>query len=210
MSDIHEIEHPLIAAKLTRIRDERTPSEDIRALLRQITVLMAFEATKSLPTTLIPVRTSIAQGEFRTLACGPITLVPILRAGMGMLDGMLEVLPDARVGYIGMRRDEESLQPVEYLCKLPSDIGAAPVIVLDPMLATGGSAADAVSMLKAHGAHDIRMMNLVAAPEGIRAFQDAHPDVDIFVAAIDDGLNERAYIVPGIGDAGDRLFGTDA
>ena len=209
MSEVHEIEHPLIASKLTRMRDERTPTGEFRSLLRQITMLMAFEATRDLPTEVVTVKTPVATAEKPALSCEPITLAPILRAGAGMVDGMLEVIPDASVGYIGMYRDEESLQPVEYLCKLPSDISASPVIVLDPMLATGGSAIDAVSTLKAHGATDLRMMNLVAAPAGIAAFQAAHPDVDIYVAAVDEGLNERAYIVPGLGDAGDRIFGTD-
>ena len=208
MSEVHQIAHPLIASKLTRMRNENTPTGEFRSLLHQITTLMAFEATRDLPTEQITVKTPVACAEFPTLACGRVTLAPILRAGVGMVEGMLAVLPDASVGYIGMYRDEESLQPVEYLCKLPADISADTVIVLDPMLATGGSAIDAMSTLKARGATDIRMMNLVAAPEGIAAFQKAHPDVDIYVAAVDEGLNERAYIVPGLGDAGDRIFGT--
>lgn len=208
MSEVHEMNHPLIAAKLTRMRDESTPTGEFRTLLHQITTLMAFEATRDLPTKQETVKTPVATASFPTLACGRVTLAPILRAGVGMVEGMLAVLPEASVGYIGMYRDEESLQPVEYLCKLPADIADDVVIVLDPMLATGGSATDAVTTLKARGATNIRMMNLVAAPEGIAAFQKAHPDVDIYVAAIDEGLNSRAYIVPGLGDAGDRIFGT--
>lgn len=208
MSKINVIDHPLVLSKLTRMRDESTPSSEFRTLLHQITSLMAFSATQDLPTASVRVKTPVAEGSFPSLDVKSITLAPILRAGAGMVEGMLHVLPEASVGYIGMYRDEVSLQPVEYLCKLPSDVSSSVVIVLDPMLATGGSAIDAVNTLKERGAHDIRMMNIVAAPEGVAAFQSAHPDVDIYVAAIDEGLNERAYIVPGLGDAGDRIFGT--
>lgn len=209
MSIVHAIDHPLVQAKITAMRDRRTPSSEFRRLLRQTTQLMGFEATRDLPTRLAPIETPLVTAELPVLDVGAITLAPILRAGAGMVEGMLEVVPEASVGYIGMYRDEATLRPVEYLCKLPGDVASSLVIVLDPMLATGGSAIDAVDALKARGCASIRMMNLLAAPEGLEAFGEAHPDVPVYVGAIDEGLNERAYITPGLGDAGDRIFGTE-
>lgn len=208
MSDVHVIDHPLIADKLTAMRRPTASSAEFRMHLRALTTLMAYEATRDFNTKAVEFSTPVAPGTFHVLAEPAVIIVPILRAGIGMVDGMLDVLPQARVGHIGMARDEDTHQPSEYYCKLPEGIEEAPVIVVDPMLATGGSAIDAVDNLKDRGCRRIRMMNLVAAPEGIAAFQKAHPDVDIYVAAVDECLNEHAYIVPGLGDAGDRIFGT--
>lgn len=208
MSELHVIDHPLIADKLTAMRRPEASSAEFRMHLRALTTLMAYEVTRDFATRPVEFATPVATGTFPVLAEPAVIIVPILRAGIGMVDGMLDVLPQARVGHIGMARDEKTHEPDEYYCKLPEGIEAAPVIVVDPMLATGGSAIDAVSNLKERGCRRIRMMNLVAAPEGIAAFQAAHPDVDIYVAAVDERLNEDAYIVPGLGDAGDRIFGT--
>lgn len=208
MSEVHVVNHPLIADKITAMRHPETSSADFRALLRTITSLMTYEVTRDFPTKDITFSTPVAEGNFPVLAEPPIVLVPILRAGIGMVDGVLDMLPNARVGHIGMVRDEKTAQASEYYRKLPEGVENTLVVVIDPMLATGGSAIDAVNSLKAQGCTRIRMMNLVAAPEGIEAFSAVHPDVDIYVGAIDKGLNDQSYIVPGLGDAGDRIFGT--
>ncbi len=185
-----------------------TSSQDFRLLLKEISLLMGYEVTRDFATKEVTVETPICEGKFPELKDRLVTIVPILRAGVGMVDGLLELMPYARVGHIGLYRDEETHQPVEYYCKMPQDVAESTVIVVDPMLATGGSAVDAIVKMKERGCANIRLMNLVAAPEGVRAVQEAHPDVDIYVAAVDEGLNEKAYIVPGLGDAGDRIFGT--
>lgn len=208
MSEVHVLSHPLIADKLTRMRRETTSSQDFRQLLREISLLMGYEVTRDFATKIVSVKTPVSEGEFPELSQRFITIAPILRAGIGMVDGLLELMPFAHVGHIGMYRDEETHQPVEYYYKMPDRVEDSVVIVVDPMLATGGSAVDALNSLKARGCTNIRLMNLVAAPEGIRAVQQAHPDVDIYVAAVDAGLTEKAYITPGLGDAGDRIFGT--
>lgn len=208
MSEVHVLDHPLIADKLTRMRRKDTSSQDFRTLLREITLLMGYEVTRNFETKSVQVETPICASEFPMLKDGFFTIVPILRAGIGMVDGLLELMPFAHVGHIGLYRDEETHQPVEYYCKMPQGVENSVVIVVDPMLATGGSAADAIDMMKKRGCTNIRLMNLVAAPEGISVVQERHPDVDIYVAAVDERLNENAYIVPGLGDAGDRIFGT--
>lgn len=208
MSEVHVFDHPLISDKLTRMRRVDTSSQDFRLLLKEISLLMGYEVTRDFATKEVTVETPICEGQFPELKDRLVTIVPILRAGVGMVDGLLELMPYARVGHIGLYRDEETHQPVEYYCKMPQDVAESTVIVVDPMLATGGSAVDAIVKMKERGCANIRLMNLVAAPEGVRAVQEAHPDVDIYVAAVDEGLNEKAYIVPGLGDAGDRIFGT--
>lgn len=208
MGAVKVLSHPLILDKLASMRDRRTSCADFRRLLREITLLMGYEATADLPTVPAVIETPVTTAEFPVLASRAVTIVPILRAGLGMVDGLLELLPFASVGHLGMERDEETHEPWEYYSKLPRDARDSLVIVVDPMLATGGSAIDAVSNLKGRGCTNLRMMNLLAAPEGLEAFGQAHPDVDIFVAAIDERLNDRAYIVPGLGDAGDRIFST--
>ena len=208
MSEVHVLDHPLIQNKLTRMRRKETNSRDFRTLLNEIAMLMAYEVTRDLPTTTIEVETPICKGEFPVLESDFITIVPIIRAGIGFVDGMLALLPTAHVGFIGMERDEVTHQPREYYCKMPPNVDESIVIIVDPMLATGGSTIDAINALKARGCKNIRSMNLVAAPEGLAAVQAAHPDVDIYVAAVDECLNESAYIVPGLGDAGDRIYGT--
>lgn len=209
MSQVHAIDHPLIASKLTAMRRRETSSADFRRLLREVTVLLGYEATRDLPVRLEPVATPMMTADLPVLEDGALVIVPILRAGIGMVDPMLDLLPTAQVGHIGMARDEDTHRPQEYYCKMPAGVEDAQVIVVDPMLATGGSAIDAVDSLKGRGCRRIRMVNLLAAPEGLEAFTAAHPDVEVFVAAIDQGLNESAYILPGLGDAGDRIFGTD-
>ncbi|MBQ3106174.1 MAG: uracil phosphoribosyltransferase [Eggerthellaceae bacterium] len=208
MSEVYVLDHPLITDKLTRMRRKDTSSQDFRTLLKEITLLMGYEVTRNFETKSVRVETPICESEFPVLKEGFFTIVPILRAGIGMVDGLLELMPFAHVGHIGLYRDEDTHQPVEYYCKMPQGVENSVVIVVDPMLAPGGSAADAIDMMKKRGCGNIRLMNLVAAPEGIRVVQERHPDVDIYVAAVDEGLNENAYIVPGLGDAGDRIFGT--
>lgn len=203
---VNVIGHPLVADALTQMRAADTPSYRFRQLLRQVTLLMGAELTADLPTAPVSVQTPVAAGEFPALADRAITIVPILRAGQGMLEGLLELLPFASVGYLGMERNEDTREPMPYYCKLPDAVADSLVIVADPMLATGGSAIEAVRTLKECGCTRIRMLNLLAAPEGIAAFQAAHPDVDIYVAAVDERLDDNAYIVPGLGDAGDRIF----
>ncbi len=208
MSEVHILDHPLITDKLTRMRRKDTSSQDFRTLLREISLLMGYEVTRNFESTTETIETPICKSEFPVLANNFFTIVPILRAGIGMVDGLLELMPFAHVGHIGLYRDEETHTPVEYYYKMPEGVENSTIIVVDPMLATGGSAVDAISSLKKRGCTDIRLMNLVAAPDGVKAVQDAHPDVDIYVASVDEGLNEDAYIVPGLGDAGDRIFGT--
>lgn len=208
MSEVHVIEHPLIADKLTRMRNKNTNSKDFRMLLNEISLLMGYEVTRDFEITTAKVTTPICEATLPVLKEDFFTIVPILRAGIGMVDGIQELMPAAHVGHIGLYRDETTHEPVEYYYKMPEGVENSIIIVVDPMLATGGSAADAITSLKAHGCKRIRLMNLVAAPEGIETVQKAHPDVDIYVAAVDDGLTEDAYITPGLGDAGDRIFGT--
>lgn len=208
MGKLNIIDHPLIQHKLTIMRNKETGSKDFRALLNEIALLMGYEITRDLPLCDIEIETPMGKMTAKEISGKKLAIVPILRAGIGMVDGLLTLLPVAKVGHIGLYRNEETHKPVFYYCKLPSDIENRMVIVTDPMLATGGSAADAISMLKEKGCTQIKLMCLVAAPEGVKKVQDEHPDVDIYVAALDECLNENAYIVPGLGDAGDRIFGT--
>ena len=208
MSKVHVFDHPLIQHKLSIMRSKDTGTKEFRELLEEISMLMVYEVTRDLPTEEVEVETPIALARTHVLAGRKLALVPILRAGLGMVDGMLSLIPAAKVGHIGLYRNEETLEPVEYYCKLPKDIAERDVFVLDPMLATGGSAIDAISQIKKRGARHIKFIGLIAAPEGLKALHEAHPDVDIYVAAQDDHLNENGYIVPGLGDAGDRIFGT--
>ena len=208
MSKVTQINHPLIQHKLAFMRDKNTGSKYFRELVEEVAMLMAYEVTRDLQTEIVEVETPICTAKCQMLSGKKVAIVPILRAGLGMVDGMLKLIPAAKVGHIGMYRDEETLMPVEYFCKLPQDIQERDIIVTDPMLATGGSAIDAINALKKRGAKNIRLMCLVGAPEGVRAVMEAHPDVDIYLASIDEKLNENGYIVPGLGDAGDRLFGT--
>ncbi len=208
MSTLHIVDHPLITHKLTIMRKKDTGSKDFRELLDEIAMLMGYELTRDLPLVDVDIKTPLVPMKAKMVAGRKLAIVPILRAGLGMVDGLLRLVPVAKVGHIGLYRDPETHKPVEYYCKLPTDVQDRLVILVDPMLATGGSAVDALTMLKAHGCKNIRFMCLVAAPEGVKAVQDAHPDVDIYTAALDDHLNEHAYIVPGLGDAGDRIFGT--
>ena len=207
-SKVHIMDHPLVAHKLTIMRDKNTSVKDFRELVSEIGMLITYEATRDLPLTTKHIETPICEMDAPTLAGRKFVVVPILRAGLGLVDGVLRMVPSARVGHIGMYRDEQTKEPVEYYYKMPQDITESTIVVVDPMLATGGSAVDAIDNLKKRGCTDIRMMNLVAAPEGVAALQKAHPDVDIYVAALDEGLTEDAYITPGLGDAGDRIFGT--
>ena len=209
MGQLYVFDHPLISHKLTHMRRSSTNSKDFRRLLYEISLLMGFEVTRNLETTTATVETPICTGTFPVLKDTFITIVPILRAGLGMVDGLLEIIPNAHVGHIGLVRDEVTHKPIEYYYKMPEGVERSTVIVVDPMLATGGSACDAISSLKARGCSKIRLMNLIAAPEGIAKLLVVHPDVDVYVAAVDESLNENAYIVPGLGDAGDRIFGTD-
>jgi len=208
MSKVIQVEHPLILHKLAFIRSKDTGSKDFRELVEEVSMLMAYEVTRDLGTEEVEIETPICKTKCKMLSGKKIAIVPILRAGLGMVDGMLKLIPAAKIGHIGLYRDEETLQPVEYFCKLPQDIAERDVMVVDPMLATGGSAADAITLLKNKGAKNLRLVCLISSPEGIKLVQEAHPDVDIYVAGIDEKLNEKGYIVPGLGDAGDRLFGT--
>lgn len=208
MSQIHVIDHPMIQHKLTIMRKKETGSKDFRELLKEISLLMGYEVTRDLPLDDIEIETPICKTMAKKVSGRKLAIVPILRAGIGMVDGLQTLVPVAKVGHIGLYRNEDTHVPVVYYCKLPEDINQRLVIVTDPMLATGGSACDALSMLKERGCNNIRLMCLVSAPEGIARVQKEHPDVDIYVAAVDDHLNKDAYIVPGLGDAGDRIFGT--
>ena len=208
MAKVMVFDHPLIQHKVAMMRYKNTPSKEFRDLAREVAMLMAFEVTRDLPTQEVDIETPICPTKVRMLGGLDVAIVPILRAGLGFVDGMLEIIPNAKVGHVGLYRDPETHEPVEYYCKLPEDIDKRKVIIVDPMLATGGSAIAAVDFVKKRGAKDISLMFLIAAPEGIEALTKAHPDVDIYIAAKDDHLNENAYIVPGLGDAGDRIFGT--
>ena len=204
---IHVVNHPLIKEKMTHLRDKKTQPRNFRRLLDEIAQLLLFEVTRDLPIREVPVTTPIAETTGYALDISGITVVPILRAGLGFLDAVLDLIPEARVGHIGLTRDEETLEPIKYYCKIPKDKDAE-IILIDPMLATGGSAAAALTMLKEEGYKHFRFMCLVAAPEGVELVNREHPDVPIYTAALDDHLNEHGYIVPGLGDAGDRVFGT--
>ena len=208
MSKLHIIDHPMIQHKLTRIRDINTGAKDFRDLLKEIAMLMGYEVTRDLPLTEIEIETPMMRTKAYEISGKKLAIVPILRAGLGLVDGLLNLLPVAKVGHIGLYRDHETHTPVFYYCKLTEDIDHRMVIITDPMLATGGSASDAIKMLKEKGCTNIRLMCLVAAPEGIRRVQTDHPDVDIYTASLDERLNDNAYILPGLGDAGDRIFGT--
>ncbi|MNM54599.1 MULTISPECIES: uracil phosphoribosyltransferase [Clostridium] len=208
MSKLTQLNHPLIFHKMALIRDKNTGAKDFRELVEEVSMLMAYEVTRDLQTEYVEIETPICKTKHRVLSGKKLAIVPILRAGLGMVDGMLKLIPAAKVGHIGLYRDEETLKPVEYFCKLPQDIAERDIMVVDPMLATGGSAADALTLLKEKGAKNLRLVCLISAPEGIKYVQEIHPDVDIYVGAIDEKLNEHGYIVPGLGDAGDRLFGT--
>ena len=208
MSVVEIVEHPLIQHKISLLRDRNTGTKEFRDLVSEVAMLLCYEATRDLPTEEVEVETPIALARTKVLAGRKLALVPILRAGLGMVDGMLRLIPAAKVGHIGLYRNEGTLQPVEYYCKLPKDIAEREVMVLDPMLATGGSATDAISLIKKRGAKHIKFIALLAAPEGMKALHEAHPDVDIYVGALDERLNAQGYIVPGLGDAGDRIFGT--
>lgn len=208
MGKINEINHPLIQHKLSIIRDKNTSTKDIKELVSEVATLMTFEVTKNLELEDVKVETPICVADCKRLKGKKLAIIPILRAGLGFVEGILKVIPSAKIGHIGMYRDEETLQPVEYFCKLPNDIGERDVIVVDPMLATGGSAIDAIGQLMKKGAKKIKFMCLIAAPEGIKALNDKYPDIEIYIGQIDERLNDKGYIVPGLGDAGDRLFGT--
>ena len=208
MSTVHIIDHPLITHKLSIMRNKKTGSKDFRELLGEIAMLMGYELTRDLPLEDVTIETPITKMKAKMISGKKLAIVPILRAGLGMVDGLLELVPVAKVGHIGLYRDPDTHNPVEYYCKLPNDIEGRIVILVDPMLATGGSACDALAMLKKHGCRNIRFMALVGAPEGVKRVQEEHPDVDIFIAALDEYLNDHAYIVPVLGDAGDRIFGT--
>ena len=208
MSKVFVMDHPLIQHKVTMLRNKETNTKDFRAIANEISLLMAYEVTRNLPLSDVEIETPICKTTAKCVSGRSIGVIPILRAGLGMVDGILTLVPNAKIGHIGLYRDPETHQPVEYYCKLPVDAEERTLIVVDPMLATGGSAVAAIQFLKDRGCKDIKLMNLIAAPEGVKAVTDAHPDVEIYIASLDEKLNEHAYIVPGLGDAGDRLFGT--
>ncbi|MDF2960909.1 MAG: uracil phosphoribosyltransferase [Paenibacillus sp.] len=208
MGKVFVCDHPLIQHKLTYIRDANTTTKDFRELVDEVATLMAYEITRDIPLEKVQVKTPVATAECKVISGRMLGLIPILRAGLGMVDGILNLVPAAKVGHIGLYRDPETLEPVEYYAKLPTDVQERELIVIDPMLATGGSANAAIAALKARNCTQMKLMCLIAAPEGIQAVQKAHPDIDIYVAAIDDYLDSHGYIIPGLGDAGDRLFGT--
>lgn len=208
MTNVHVLDHPLIQHKLTIIRDKETGTKTFREVVNEIARLMAYEVSRDMPLEDVEVQTPLVKTTQKQLSGKKVVIVPILRAGLGMVDGMLDLIPAARVGHMGVYRDEETKEPVEYFCKMPQDIEERLLLVVDPMLATGGSALASIEALKNRGAKDIKLVVLVAAPEGIERIQEEHPDVEIYTAAIDDKLNDDAYIEPGLGDAGDRLFGT--
>ena len=208
MAKVTVIDHPLVHHKLSILRDKDTPVKEFRELVGEIAGLMCYEATRNLPTEDIMVETPLTTAKCKQLAGKKMAIVPILRAGLGMVDNMVALIPSAKIGHIGLYRDPETHLPVEYYCKLPEDIESRQVYVVDPMLATGGSAIAAIDFLKQHGCKSIIMMNIIGCPEGVKAVTEAHPDVDLYIAAIDEKLNEHKYIIPGLGDAGDRIFGT--
>ena len=208
MANVHVLDHPLIQHKLAILRDKNTGTKEFRALISEIAGLMCYEATRNLPTMEVEVETPMMTAKCRMLSGKKLAIVPVLRAGLGMVDSMVDLIPSAKIGHIGLYRDPETHMPVEYYCKLPEDIESRQVYVVDPMLATGGSAVAAIDFLKKRGCRNIIMMNIIGCPEGIRTVQAAHPDVEIYLAACDERLNDHAYILPGLGDAGDRIFGT--
>lgn len=209
MGNVQILQHPLLDHKLSILRDKNTGVKEFRESVGEIAALMCYEATRNLPTEEVEIETPITTAKFKVLAGKKLAIVPILRAGLGMVDTMISLMPSAKVGHIGLFRDPETHEPVKYYCKMPPDISERQVFVVDPMLATGGSAVAAIDVLKKeYGCKSITLMNIIAAPEGIKAVSEAHPDIDIYVAAVDQGLNENAYIVPGLGDCGDRIFGT--
>lgn len=202
------MDHPLLQHKLSILRDENTGVKDFREVVSEIATLMCYEATRDLPLEEVEIKTPITTAKFKTIAGKKLAIVPVLRAGLGMVDGILTLIPSAKVGHIGLYRDPDTLEPVEYYCKMPNDIAEREVIILDPMLATGGSASAAIQFIKNYEVKNIKLMNIIAAPEGIQRVHHDHPDVDIYCAALDEELNDHGYIVPGLGDAGDRIFGT--
>jgi len=208
MSAVHVLDHPLIQHKLAILRSKDTGVKEFRELIGEIAALMCYEATRNLPTEEVDVETPVAVAKCRVLAGKKLAIVPVLRAGLGMVDSMVALIPSAKIGHIGLYRDPETHLPVEYYCKLPEDVANRQVFVVDPMLATGGSAVAAIDFLKKHGCRHITMMNIIGCPEGVKTVQEAHPDVELYLAAMDEKLNEHAYIIPGLGDAGDRIFGT--
>ncbi len=208
MANVHIMDHPLIHHKLAVLRNKETSVKEFRELVNEISGLMCYEATRNLPTMDVEVETPVATAHCKMLAGKKLAIVPILRAGLGMVDALVDLIPSAKIGHIGLYRDPVTHEPVEYYCKLPEDIGNRITFVVDPMLATGGSAVAAIDFLKKHGCRNIIMMNIIGCPEGIRRVQEAHPDVEIYMAACDEKLNDHAYIIPGLGDAGDRIFGT--
>ena len=208
MEKVHILDHPLLQHKLSILRDENTGVKDFRQVVSEIATLMCYEATRDLPMEEVEIKTPITTGKFKTIAGKKLAIVPVLRAGLGMVDGILTLIPSAKVGHIGLYRDPDTLEPVEYYCKMPTDIAEREVIILDPMLATGGSASAAIQFIKNYEVKHIKLMNIIAAPEGIERVHHDHPDVDIYCAALDEKLNEHGYIIPGLGDAGDRIFGT--
>ena len=208
MNKVHVLDHPLLQHKVSILRDENTGVKDFREIVSEIASLMCYEATRDLPLEEVEIQTPVAKATVKRLAGKKLAIVPILRAGLGMVDGILTLLPSVKVGHIGLYRDPQTLEPVEYYCKMPNDIAERDVIVLDPMLATGGSASAAITFLKNYGCKSIKLMNILAAPVGIERITKDHPDVDLYCAALDEKLNDHGYIVPGLGDAGDRIFGT--
>ena len=208
MAEVHVLDHPLIQHKLAILRSKDTPVKEFRELIGEIAGLMCYEATRKLPLKEVEVETPVATAKCHMLSGKKLAIVPVLRAGLGMVDQMVALIPSAKIGHIGLYRDPVTHKPVEYYCKLPEDIANRQVFVVDPMLATGGSAVAAIDFLKKHGCKNIIMMNVIGCPEGVKAVQEAHPDVEMYLAALDEKLNEHAYIVPGLGDAGDRIFGT--
>ena len=202
------MDHPLLQHKLSILRDENTGVKDFREVVSEIATLMCYEATRDLPLEEVEIKTPITTAKFKTIAGKKLAIVPVLRAGLGMVDGILTLIPSAKVGHIGLYRDPDTQEPVEYYCKMPNDIAEREVIILDPMLATGGSASAAIQFIKNYEVKNIKLMNIIAAPEGIQRVHHDHPDVDIYCAALDEKLNDHGYIVPGLGDAGDRIFGT--
>ena len=208
MEKVHVLDHPLLQHKLSILRDERTGSKEFREVVSEIATLMCYEATRDLPLEEVEIKTPITTGKFKMLAGKKLAIVPVLRAGLGMVEGILQLLPAAKVGHIGLYRDPQTLEPVEYYCKMPNDIAERDIIILDPMLATGGSASAAIQFIKNYDVKHIKLMNIIAAPEGIERVRRDHPDVEIYVASVDEKLNDHGYIVPGLGDAGDRIFGT--
>ena len=208
MGHLYVMNHPLILHKLSVVRDKNTSVKEFREIISEIAGLMCYEATRDLPVEDVEIETPVSKAVVKRLAGKKLAIVPILRAGLGMVDGIVDLIPNVKIGHVGLYRDPETLMPVEYYCKLPNDIEERDVFVLDPMLATGGSAEAAITFIKQRGCRSIRLMNIIAAPEGVKKIQDTHPDVDIYTAALDDCLNDHGYIVPGLGDAGDRIFGT--